>query len=120
MKDIWKSLDIPMTEYVWFYDVDYRQNKEEVIKKVETLKYPVIVKPATTGSSVGINVCENETKLVEAIDEAIQYDSKIVVEEVVENLKEVNIAVMGNYEHQKVSVIEEVISNNKFLTYTDK
>ena len=120
MKDIWKSLDIPMTEYVWFYDVDYRQNKEEVIKKVETLKYPVIVKPATTGSSVGINVCDNETKLVEAIDEAIQYDSKIVVEEVVENLKEVNIAVMGNYEHQKVSVIEEVISNNKFLTYTDK
>ena len=120
MKDIWKSLDIPMTEYVWFYDVDYRQNKEEVIKKVETLKYPVIVKPATTGSSVGINVCENETKLVEAIDEAIQYDSKIVVEEVVENLKEVNIAVMGNYEHQKVSVIEEVLSNNKFLTYTDK
>ena len=120
MKDIWKSLDIPMTEYVWFYDVDYRQNKEEVIKKVETLKYPVIVKPATTGSSVGINVCDNEAKLVEAIDEAIQYDSKIVVEEVVENLKEVNIAVMGNYEHQKVSVIEEVLSNNKFLTYTDK
>ena len=120
MKDIWKSLDIPMTKYVWFYDVDFRQTPEDVIKKVETLKYPVIVKPATTGSSVGINVCENETKLVEAIDEAIQYDSKIVVEEVVENLKEVNIAVMGNYEHQKVSVIEEVLSNNKFLTYTDK
>ena len=120
MKDIWKSLDIPMTKYVWFYDVDFRQTPEDVIKKVETLKYPVIVKPATTGSSVGINVCDNETKLVEAIDEAIQYDSKIVVEEVVENLKEVNIAVMGNYEHQKVSVIEEVISNNKFLTYTDK
>ena len=120
MKDIWKSLDIPMTKYVWFYDVDYRQNKEEVIKKVETLKYPVIVKPATTGSSVGINVCENREKLKEAIDEAIQYDNKIVVEEVVENLKEVNIAVMGNYEHQKVSEIEEVLSANKFLTYTDK
>ena len=120
MKDIWKSLDIPMTEYVWFYDVDFRQTPEEVIKKVETLKYPVIVKPATTGSSVGINVCENQEKLKEAIDEAIQYDNKIVVEEVVENLKEVNIAVMGNYEHQKVSVIEEVLSSNKFLTYTDK
>ena len=120
MKDIWKSLDIPMTKYVWFYDVDFRQTPEDVIKKVETLKYPVIVKPATTGSSVGINVCENREKLKEAIDEAIQYDNKIVVEEVVENLKEVNIAVMGNYEHQKVSVIEEVLSTNKFLTYTDK
>ena len=116
MKDIWKSADIPMTKYVWFYDVDYRQTLEEVMKKVNTLNYPVIVKPATTGSSVGINVCENEDKLKEAIDEAIQYDNKVVVEEVVENLKEVNIAVMGNYEHQKVSVIEEVLSSNKFLT----
>ena len=120
MKDIWKSVGIPMTKYVWFYDVDYRQTQEDVIKKVNTLNYPVIVKPATTGSSVGINVCEDEEHLKEAIDEAIQYDNKIVVEEVVENLKEVNIAIMGNYEHQKVSVIEEVLSSNKFLTFTDK
>lgn len=120
MKDIWSSADLPMTKYVWFYDVDYKQDSESVVKLVNTLKYPVIVKPATTGSSVGISVCENEEKLIEGIDEAIQYDSKIVVEEMVQNLKEVNIAVMGNYEHQKVSEIEEVLSANKFLTYTDK
>ena len=120
MKDIWKSANLPMTDYVWFYDVDYRTNASAVIAKVNKLKYPVIVKPATTGSSVGIGVCENETELKEAIDEALQYDSKIVVEEVVQNLKEVNIAVMGNYEHQKVSEIEEVLSGNKFLTYEDK
>ena len=120
MKDVWKSAGIPMTEYVWFYDVDYKQDSESIVKLVSKLKYPVIVKPATTGSSVGISVCENEEKLVEAIDEAIQYDSKVVVEEVVKNLKEVNIAVMGNYEHQRVSEIEEVLSTNKFLTFTDK
>ena len=120
MKDVWASAGLPMTAYVWFYDVDYKHDKEEVIKKVSKLKYPVIVKPATTGSSVGISVCENEDSLVEGIDEAIQYDSKIVVEEVVKNLIEVNIAVMGNYEHQKVSEIEEVLSGNKFLTYADK
>ena len=120
MKDVWKSADIPMTKYVWFYDVDFKQDSESVVKKVAKLKYPVIVKPATTGSSVGISVCENEEKLIEGIEDAIQYDSKIVVEEVVKNLKEVNIAVMGNYEHQKVSEIEEVLSNNKFLTFTDK
>ena len=120
MKAIWKDANLPMTDYVWFYDVEYKQNSEDVIKKVEKLKYPVIVKPATTGSSVGIAVCENREKLVEAIDDAMQYDNKIIVEEVVQNLKEVNIAVMGNYEHQKVSEIEEVFSGNKFLTYTDK
>lgn len=120
MKDIWKNSKLPITNYEWFYDIDYKQDSDKVIEKVEKIKYPVIVKPATTGSSVGIAVCGNREELVEAIDDAIQYDKKILVEEVVQNLKEVNIAVMGNYEHQKVSEIEEVISANKFLTYADK
>ncbi len=120
MKDIWMGAEIPMSPFTWFYDVDYKRDSEAVLKKISKLKYPLIVKPATTGSSVGISLCENEEKLIEGIDEAIQYDSKIVVEEVVPNLKEVNIAVMGNYEHQKVSEIEEVLSANKFLTYEDK
>ena len=120
MKDIWNEAGLPMTKYVWFYDSDYKRDSEEIVKLVSKLKYPVIVKPATTGSSVGINVCDNDEKLIEAIDEAVQYDQKIVVEELVQNLKEVNIAVMGNYEHQKVSEIEEVLSANKFLTFADK
>lgn len=120
MKDIWKEAELPMTNYVWFYDADYRRDSSKIVELVSKLKYPVIVKPATTGSSVGISVCENEHDLIDGIDEAIQYDSKIVVEEVVKNLKEVNIAVMGNYEHQKVSEIEEVLSGNKFLTFNDK
>lgn len=120
MKDIWKNAKLPMTDYVWFYDIDYKQDSDEVIRKVEKLSYPVIVKPATTGSSVGITVCGDRDELINAIDDAIQYDKKILVEEVVQNLKEVNIAVMGNYEHQKVSEIEEVLSANKFLTYADK
>lgn len=120
MKDVWSSASLPMTKYIWFYDADYKNDQESIIKKAAKLKYPLIVKPACTGSSVGISVCENEEKLIEGIDDAIQYDSKIIIEEVVENLKEVNIAVMGNYEHQRVSEIEEVLSSNKFLTFTDK
>ena len=120
MKDIWASANLPMTNYTWFYDVDYRNNPEDVFERINKLKYPLIVKPATTGSSVGISFCKNEEELKEGIDQAIQYDSKIIIEEVVKNLKEVNIAVMGNYEHQKVSAIEEVLSANKFLTYADK
>ena len=120
MKDIWKNAGIPMTKYVWFYDTDYKRDNEKIIDKVNKLKYPVIVKPATTGSSVGISVADNEGELIDSIDDALQYDSKILVEEVVQNLKEVNIAVMGNYEYQKVSEIEEVLSTHKFLTFNDK
>lgn len=120
MKDIWKEENLPMTKYVWFYDTDYRQDKDSVLDKIKGLKYPLIVKPATTGSSVGISFCSDLDSLKEGIDEAVQYDTKIIVEEVVQNLKEVNIAVMGNYENQKVSAIEEVLSGNKFLTFQDK
>lgn len=120
MKAIFEKENLPMTKYVWFYDYEYKNDSEEVLKNIKKLKYPVIIKPATTGSSVGIKVAENDNELVEAIDNAISYDNKIIVEEVVSNLKEVNISVLGNYEHQRLSVIEEVMSKNKFLTYDDK
>ena len=61
-----------------------------------------------------------EEELTKAIDEAISYDNKIVVEEMVENLKEVNISVLGSYESQETSAIEEVYSKSKILTYEDK
>lgn len=120
MKAIFEKEDLPLSKYVWFYDSEYKTDKDEVLKKIAKLKYPLIVKPATTGSSIGISYAEDEAKLCEAIDDAINYDTKILVEEVVENLKEVNISVLGNYEHQKLSFIEEVNGHNKFLTYEDK
>ena len=120
MRDIFKANDINCPNYIWFYDSDFKNNQEEVIKKIEKIGYPVIVKPATTGSSIGIGVAKDKDKLKEAIEEAINYDSKIVVEEMIPNLMEVNIAVLGNYEHQETSVIEEVLSKSSFLTYEEK
>ncbi len=119
-KQVWKNFDLPMTKYVWFYDTEYKEDNKAVIKKVNSLNYPVIVKPATLGSSVGISVAKKETDLIKAIDDAISYDTKVVVEEVVENLTEVNIAVFGNYESQSLSEIEQVMSDNDLLTYEDK
>lgn len=119
-KQIWRCEDLPMTDYVWFYDSEYEENHDEIVKKIEKLKYPVIVKPACLGSSVGIKVAHNRDELEEAIDDAINYDSKILVEDVVENLTEVNISVVGNCDSQDVSVIEEVLTGNDLLTYEDK
>jgi len=120
MKSIFERESLPSTKFVWFYDVDYKNDLTEVLGNIKKLKYPLIIKPATTGSSVGIGTAINEEELIKAIDEAINYDSKILVEEMVQNLKEVNISVLGNYEHQKVSEIEEVVSTDKFLTFNDK
>ena len=120
MKAIFKEAGLPITNYLWFYDTDYKGNQKEILKKVSALNYPVIVKPATTGSSIGIGTAQNEEELINAIDEAIAYDHKIIVEEMVQNLKEVNISILGNYESQETSAIEEVFSKSKILTFEDK
>ena len=119
-KQIFKDEDLPLTSFVWFFDTEYLDDPDAIIKKIEKIKYPVIVKPATLGSSVGIAVAHNKEELQKSIEDAINYDNKIVVEEVVENLVEVNISVLGNYEHINLSEIEQVMSDNDLLTYEDK
>lgn len=119
-KLVFQSKNLPMTAFTWFYDVDYTEDQENILKECAKLKYPVIVKPATLGSSVGINFAKDEAELKNAIEEAIQYDKKILVEHAVENLSEVNISVLGDYKYQEVSAIEEVTTIHHLLTYSDK
>lgn len=120
MKQVMKDMGIPVVPYTWFFDTEYLENKAEITKNVKKLGFPVIVKPATLGSSVGIEVVNEESKLDSAIIEAIKYDTKIVIEKVISNLVEVNCSVLGNYDYSETSVIEEVMSSNEFLTYRDK
>lgn len=119
-KQVFQATDLPITKYEWFYDSDYNDNPDEVLKKIKKLDFPVIVKPANLGSSVGIGTAKDIDELKIKIMDAIEYDNKIVVEEMVSNLTEVNISVLGNYENQHLSEIEEVMSNNDLLTYEDK
>lgn len=119
-KQIWAHSDLPLVDYVWFYDSEYLDNSEEVIKRINKLKYPLIIKPATLGSSVGIVTVKKEEALAKAIEDVMEYDTKILVEEMVDDLTEVNISVLGNYENQQLSVIEQVMSEHDLLTYEDK
>ena len=120
-KQVFEHSKLPITKYYWFYDSDYKDDQDKIVKEIaKEVKYPMIVKPATLGSSVGISSAKNKKELIDAIDEAIHYDYKIVVEEKVENLTEVNISVLDNYETQKLSEIEEVFTDNSLLTYEDK
>ena len=120
MKQVFKSAGLPIVDYTWFYDCEYYADKKVILDKVNKLGYPVIVKPATLGSSVGITYVKEAKDLEKAIAEAINYDIKIVVEKAVQNLTEVNCSVLGNYENQTASVLEEVMSTAEFLTYQDK
>ena len=120
MKQIFKDMGLPIVNYIWFFDSEYADDTDSIFDKVKKLGYPVIVKPATLGSSVGITYVKEEKDLANAIEEAMKYDTKIVVEKAVDNLLEVNCSVFGNYSHQEASVIEEVTSDDEILTYQDK
>ena len=120
MKQVMKEENLPIVDYIWFFDTEYEMNHEEINKKISKIGFPVVVKPATLGSSVGISFVKKEEELEDAIAEAITYDSKIVVEKAVQNMVEVNASVIGNYEFQEVSVLEEVMGADEFLSYRDK
>ncbi|MDD4027999.1 MAG: D-alanine--D-alanine ligase [Bacilli bacterium] len=120
MKQIFKSENIPVVKYEWFFDSEYIDDPESIKKRINKLGYPVIVKPAKLGSSIGIDRAKNEDELEKAIEEAIKYDNKILVEKCVENLLEVNCSGLGTYEYVETSEIEEVMGKDEFLSYQDK
>lgn len=120
MKQVMESVNLPIVPYTWFYDSEYLDNKENILKEIKKIGYPVIVKPATLGSSIGIEVAKNEKDIESKIEDAMEYDTKIVVEKVIENLTEVNVSVLGNYEYQKVSPLEEVMGEDEILSFADK
>ena len=119
-KAIYEVNKLPILPYIWFYDYEYNNDSEEYLKKINQLGYPVIVKPANLGSSIGIAVAKNEDELQKVIKEAINYDKKILVEKCLTDLKEVNISVLGNYQSIDTSLIEEVNNSHHILTFDDK
>lgn len=120
MKQVMSSANIPVVEYTWFYDNEYLENKDEILSKIKKMSYPVVVKPASLGSSVGITYVKDSKSIESAIEEAISYDTKIIIEKAVDNLIEVNASVLGNYEYQKVSELEEVMGSDEILSFEDK
>ncbi|MDO4369252.1 MAG: D-alanine--D-alanine ligase [bacterium] len=119
-KDLFKEYEIPTCNYIWFYDYEFEKNRKNILKKIENLKYPLYIKPSSLGSSIGITLANDEKELIKGIKEAIKFDKKILIEEKINNLKEVNVSVLGNYETQSVSEIEEINSNEEFYSFKEK
>lgn len=121
MKMILKECGIPVVDYVWFTDKQWYKQKDALIKKIENqIGYPVIVKPANLGSSVGISRATNRESLIESIETAEKYSARIIVEDMVENLKEINCSVLGDCDDYQTSTLEEPIKTGEFLSYEDK
>ena len=121
MKMILRAEGIPVVDYVWTTDKQWGRRRDEIIAEVETkLGYPVIVKPANLGSSVGIGKASNRQELIEKIDNAEKFAQRIIIEHCIERLKEINCSVLGDQDDYEPSILEEPIKTGDILSYTDK
>lgn len=119
-KQILEAEKLPVPKYTWFYDNEYFSSEEKILDNIKKIGYPVIVKPARQGSSIGIEVAKSEEEVKIAIEEAIKYDDKILVEEIIPNMIELNCSVLGSNSYMETSVIEQVMGNDEILSFKDK
>ena len=120
-KKVLKESGIPVVDFHAFYSVEYVKDEEKILKEIEEkIEYPMIVKPGNLGSSVGIKKAKNKPELEEAIEFAMEFADRVIVEKAVEDLKEINCSVIGNQEKQQASVCEEPFFSDEILSYADK
>lgn len=120
-KKVLRGSGLPVVDFVDFYAMDYIKDEEKILKEIEEkLEYPVIVKPGNLGSSVGIKKANNKAELEEAIDFAMEFADRVIIEQAVTDLKEINCAVIGNLSDSETSICEEPIFTDEILSYADK
>ena len=119
-KAVLKMHDIPVLDSEVFTLADYEDMDSLPGRIEEGFGYPVIVKPVNLGSSVGISIAKNRTELVNALDDAFRYATRVLTEHAISNLREVNCAVLGDENEAVASECEEPIHTKEILSYEDK
>ncbi|MBR3280817.1 MAG: D-alanine--D-alanine ligase [Clostridia bacterium] len=121
MKKVFEAHGLPVLPYTYFIREEWEKNQEAILKEIEEkLKYPMFVKPSNLGSSIGISRATNRESLIDAIEVAIRYDTRIIVENGVKDLREINCSGLGYQDDVMVSCCEEPINWKEFLTFEDK
>ncbi len=120
-KAILRQNDVPVLDDIWFTRAEWLDNPDSIIEKIKAqFDYPLFVKPATLGSSIGVSRVDNDELLRISIDIAANFDRRVMVEPAVVNGIEINCAVMGFGNQFETSVLEQPLSWAEFLSYEDK
>ena len=120
-KDVLKRFNLPVLPCITFYAREYAQDKEAMADQIiEKIGLPAIVKPVNLGSSVGIKKASDKNGLIDAIDLAVSFADKVLVEKAVTGLREINCSVLGDSDECIASVCEEPFMTDEILSYEDK
>ena len=120
-KAMFKLHGVPCVEGVKVTQSQYFTDPEAAAQTIEkAVGYPAIIKPYNLGSSVGIHKCRDRASLLEGLEDAFLYSQAVLAERAVQNLREINCAVLGDAEEARASVCEEPLNATDILTYADK
>lgn len=120
MKAVLNENGLPTLPYIWFTKHGWDSASDEILKKAEAqIAYPMFVKPAVSGSSIGVSPAREEDELRDAIELACRYCNRIVVEQGIEHGYEINCSVIGTHTPTP-SVCEQPITSTDFLSFDDK
>ena len=120
-KNVIMAAGLPSLDCITFRARKWFEDKEEITERIkENVGFPLIVKPANLGSSVGISKVKTEDDLDEAVELACSFAEKILVEKAITSLREINCSVLGDADECEASVCEEPFMNAEILSYEDK
>ncbi len=121
MKQFFKGADLPVLPGVWYTRSMWEANRNAILEDVEQqLGYPVFVKPANLGSSIGVSRADDREGLEDSLDLAFDYDRRVLVEKGLDKPIELNCSVLGYDDDVEASPIEMPISAEKFLDFKEK
>ena len=119
-KAVLKEAGVPVLDATVYTMADYA-DPEKIADDIEkTFGYPVIIKPVNLGSSVGIGVAKSRDELIDAIDDAFRYASRVMAEHAISKLREINCSVLGDENEASASECEEPLTSGEILSYEDK
>ena len=118
-KQVCQQYSIPVVPYVSYRTTDTDAQKQDALCQAESIGFPLFIKPANLGSSVGITMAHTRDELTAGISLAAKYDHKIIIEQGIEPVHEIEVAVLGN-EQPRASVPGEIIASNEFYDYDAK
>ena len=121
MKAAFSAHGLPVVAYRSLTRTRWEQERETVLDELEAgLAYPLFVKPANLGSSIGISTARDRGGLAQALDIAASFDRRLLVEAAVANAREINCSVLGDDRQAQASVCEEPVRASELLSYEDK
>lgn len=119
-KQVTESASIPNTPWLWFKSTELKEKQKELVERINKLTYPLFIKPAHLGSSIGITRVNKKTELLNALEVAAHYDSKVIVEQAVQNLVEVTLPIIGNEDPEPALLEQPLVSADDFFDFESK